>query len=325
MPVFELSAQNAAEYLQCRGIVADTITELGGGVSNTVLLVKSSNSQLVLKQALPQLRVQDEWLADRSRIIREANALEDCAHLLPPGSVPKVLWLDEPNYLLAMSAVEGAPWKTQLFAGEMRPEIARQVGRLLADLISKTWHVQQIREKYADQTAFDQLRIDPYYRTIARRHPDLAKHVSRLIADSSARRVSLVHGDFSPKNLIVNGSRVALIDFEVVHYGDPAFDAGFCLNHLALKAIVLPQWRVQLEAAAKAFWSELTGGLSDDTSWFEPATLQHLGCLMLARVDGKSPVEYLSDDRQRAWVRALARDLIINPPNSIDDLWPRFA
>jgi aminoglycoside phosphotransferase (APT) family kinase protein len=317
----ELNVESAVEYLKTRGVVARCVTELGGGVSNSVFLVEAEDGSFILKQSLPRLRVKDEWLADRSRIVREMESLVDAAGFLPPGGVPGVLWADAENYAFAMELVAGEAWKNELMAGRVDVRTAGRVGELLGTFVSATWGQEAYREKYGDQGAFNQLRVDPYYRTVALRHPDVAPFVGRLIEESAARRVSLVHGDWSPKNILVSGSRVTLIDFEVVHYGDPCFDAAFCLNHLLLKWFVLPARREAMLEAVRAYWAGLESALPPPAAaFFEPGTLRHLGCLMLARVDGKSPVEYLKDESLREQVRDLAKRLILQSPETIDEL-----
>jgi aminoglycoside phosphotransferase (APT) family kinase protein len=317
----ELNVESAAAYLKSRGIVARRVTELGGGVSNTVFLVEAEGGSFILKQSLPRLRVKDEWLADRSRILREMESLVDAAEFLPPGGVPRVLWADAENYAFAMELVAGEAWKSELMAGRVHAQTAGRVGELLGTFVGATWGREAYREKYGDQRAFDQLRIDPYYRTVARRHPDVAPLVGRLIEESAARRVSLVHGDWSPKNILVSGGRVTLIDFEVVHYGDPCFDAAFCLNHLLLKWFALPARRGAMLEAVGAYWAGLEAALPRPAlAFFESGTLRHLGCLMLSRVDGKSPAEYLQDESLRAQVRDFAKRLILQCPETVSEL-----
>jgi aminoglycoside phosphotransferase (APT) family kinase protein len=317
----ELNVDNVAEYLRERNIDCCGASELGGGVSNCVLHIKTLDCPFILKQALPRLRVEDEWLADRSRIYREISALEESARILPGGSVPRVLWTDPDNYAFAMEAVPGSSWKEEIFAGTVSTETAALVGTLLGLFIAATWQRSELRERYGDQTAFYQLRIDPYYRTIAARHGDVASRVRQLIEESAARRVCLVHGDFSPKNLLIHNGRVYLIDFEVVHFGDPAFDAAFMLNHLAIKRLVLRPAASDLTNAIRGYWTALNKLLpADARPWFWPATARHLGCLMLARLDGKSPVEYIKDERTRSILRKLARSLIFDPPVDLEAL-----
>jgi 5-methylthioribose kinase len=305
--------------------VAAAVSELGGGVSNTVLLVESQMRRFVMKQALGKLRVQQEWLADRSRIFRESAALRKLAPHLPNGSLPVVLFEDRNNFIFAMTAAPAASvcWKDLLLDGEIRVETAERVGELLALMASVSWRARAWESEFGDQSVFDQLRIDPYYRAAARRHPDLAPAAARLILDSASRRVSLVHGDWSPKNFLVNGTEVMAIDFEVIHFGDPAFDSAFLLNHLALKSFHRPQWADSYAQAAAGFWRKYLAGVPRE-DWIEPATLQHLGWLMLARVDGKSPAEYLRGAAIQDRVRRFARDLIVSPPDSVAEVFGKI-
>jgi len=323
----ELTAGNAADYLKDRGIEPPgmRIVELGGGVSNTVLLVESAPQRFILKQALGRLRVEQEWLADRSRIFRESAALQQLAQCLPAGSIPEVLFEDHANFVFAMSAApaSSASWKDLLLRGEIRVETAQQVGSLLARMVGSTWRQAGWERRFGDQSVFDQLRIDPYYRAAARKHPDLEARAAQLIAESAARRVSLAHGDWSPKNFLVDGAQVMAIDFEVIHFGDPSFDSAFMLNHFLLKSFYRPQWAGLYAAAALRFWDTFASGVPPE-AWIEPAALQHLGWLLLARVDGKSPAEYLGQGELPDRVRRFARRLIVSPPASVAEVFQRL-
>ncbi|MGH9659503.1 MAG: phosphotransferase family protein, partial [Bryobacteraceae bacterium] len=192
-------------YLRSRGVEAIRATELGGGVSNRVWLVETPRERLVLKQALGRLRVEEEWLSDRARVFRESAALKALAPCLPAGSVPLVLFEDAREFAFAMTAAgpESANWKDLLLAGDAREDTAETVGRLLARIATATWEKPDWEREFRDQTVFHQLRVDPYYRFTAARHPAQASHFERVMAESSARRVCLVHGDWSPKNFLV--------------------------------------------------------------------------------------------------------------------------
>jgi 5-methylthioribose kinase len=317
--LLELTAANASEYLVARGMPEpDSVCELGGGVSNTVLLVQSGGTRLVLKQSLPKLRVDQDWFSDPGRIFRESEGLRSLAPYLPAGSLPEVLFEDRDRFAYAMTAApsESETWKAQLMRGDIRPEIAGRIGAMLAAMIRSTWRDAAWEARYGDQTVFDELRLDPYYRSTARCHPDLAPHFDTLMRESAARRVSIVHGDWSPKNFLIAGDSVMAIDFEVIHFGDPAFDAAFLLNHLALKSFLRPADKPRFAAAAAQFLDSLAAGLPEECRWMEEAALAHLGPLMLARVDGKSPAEYLGPNL-RPRVRATARSLIKQRPASV--------
>lgn len=321
--MFELRAENAAEYL---GYPCSAV-ELGGGVSNTVLLIQSSDQRFILKQSLGKLRVEQDWFSDRSRIFRESSAMRQLAGMLPRGSVPDIIFEDRENFIFAMTAAPSfaTPWKDVLLAGHIDASIAAAVGDLLGAIISASWENSALKAEFGDQTIFDELRLDPYYRSTAKIHADLAAHFRDLMDKSANRRASLVHGDWSPKNLLVSDKQVMAIDFEVVHFGDPSFDAAFILNHLMLKSFLKPEWMSQFSEAALRFWSALTRCLPAGQDWFEASTVKHLGCLLLARMDGKSPAEYIRDPALKATIRAFARGLIVAPPKSIDAVFTRAS
>jgi aminoglycoside phosphotransferase (APT) family kinase protein len=323
--VIALEIDTAAEYLRSRGIdlAGALIRELGGGVSNTVLLVESSGQRFILKQALAKLRVQDDWFSDRGRIFRESAALTWAAPHLPDGAVPDILFEDRENFLFAMTAAppRAETWKSLLLSGEFDAGTAERIARMLAAMVSASWHDAESEGLFGDQTVFDQLRLDPYYRTTAARHPDLAPHFDQLMRESSARRVSVVHGDWSPKNFLVTAGTIMAIDFEVVHFGDPAFDTAFLLNHLLLKSFYRPEWSREVAALALRFWQVYQAGIPAESDWIEAATLAHLGCLLLARVDGKSPAEYITAPSLREEIRGFARNLILAPPARVSDVF----
>ncbi len=273
------------------------------------------------KQSLGKLRVEDDWRSSRERIFRESAAIQALRSILD-GAVPRVVHVDRENFFYLMSAApEGSVvWKKSLLDGEVRFEIAETAGRMLASMIKASQLEPAFKERFADRTVFDELRIDPYYRTTAIRHPDSREALERLIEDSWNIRTSLVHGDYSPKNILVHGDAIVLIDFEVVHWGDPSFDSGFLLNHLMLKSFHRPQDSERYYQAAQAFWQALVSGLGGATLVnFEQMTMRHLGGLMLARIDGKSPAEYIRDEATRSRVRRTAKRLLAEQPKSHDE------
>jgi len=325
----ELTQENASQYLNSRpeagGERSWRISSLGGGVSNTVLLAEGGGRKWVLKQSLGKLRVKEDWYADRERIHRECASMVLLKPLLPEGSVPAVIFHDADNCIYAMEAASDArDWKSLLLGGSVRTEVASAAGRILAAQIRASWQSVAWEEQFGGQKCFEQLRLDPYYRFTALRHPDLAAAFEACVESCRTVRQSLVHGDFSPKNLLVKGSQVTLIDFEVIHYGNPAFDTGFLLNHLLLKSAHRPEFGGQYTACAMAFWKGMELGYPGDIKMLLESTMKHLGCLFLARVDGKSPAEYLTEGgRER--VRRLAREMILNPPSDVDQAFAKVA
>jgi 5-methylthioribose kinase len=320
-----LDIHNAAGYLAGQGwewARSARIRPLGGGVSNTVLLVEGTAGRFVVKQALEKLRVAQDWRSRPERALREAAALAAVRTLLGPAQAPEVVFTDAANCVFAMTAAPetATDWKSLLLAGIIDTAAAGLAGRLLGALIDGSRRDASLQAAFGDQTVFDELRLDPYYRFTAARHPALQARFERLIERCRQNRRALVHGDFSPKNLLVAADALIAIDFEVAHYGDPAFDSAFLLNHLALKAIHLPQHAPALLGCAQAFWHGLTSLYGAGADAFFEDTREHLGGLMLARVDGKSPAEYLTASGQEQARRA-ALAIWSQKPSTMEDLW----
>jgi len=191
---------------------------------------------------------------------------------------------------------------------------------LLAKMINASKNKASLTAQFWDRTVFDQLRIDPYYRTTASRHPELRLAFDDLIGTSLEIRTALVHGDYSPKNMLVRGENIFLIDFEVVHWGDPSFDAAFLMTHLILKSFHQPSACRQFIALVYDFWRTLLAALgSEATEAFETMTVRHVGALMLARIDGKSPVEYIQDEETKERVRQSATRILREKRRSLQD------
>ncbi len=328
---FALTNQNAIPYLLERRLITTaerrtaTAQALGGGVSNIVVRVDAPDKPgaLVLKQSLPRLRVEQEWLADQERIYHEAASLQYLAGVLPASALPKVVHEDRENYLFVMTAApaEGVNWKDALLAGSVDTAVAAQVGALLGRIHQHSWvsegRIPEGLRQFADQHCFVQLRIDPYHRATAAVHPELADIIEVEAQRMLNLRQALVHGDYSPKNVIVVGSGAAaevfLLDFEVAHLGNPVFDLAFMLNHLTLKAIHKPELAGEYNAAARAFWSaylDAAGALAGDVAELERETVRQLAVLLLARIDGKSPAEYITGAQQKDQARSLAKGIL---------------
>lgn len=326
----ELNIEDTAalqDYLHRTGRVAPTSTfnsrVLSGGVSCRTVLVEFADGRAwVLKQALARLRVQADWFSDPARIHREAAGLRWLAHLAPAGATVDFVFEDPAAHVLAMTAVPTphANWKALLLERGPEADHARQFGRLLGT-IHRTAAAQAmaLRAEFADLTFFEQLRLEAYYRATAAKVPAAAEFYARLVADTLAHRETLVHGDFSPKNVLIHGGRLVLLDHEVIHWGDPGFDLGFALTHLLAKARHVPGRREAFAQAAGEFWAAYAAETSGLFQGLEPRAVRHtLGCL-LARVDGRSPLEYLTP-AERTAQRAAVLDQISAPPLAVGGL-----
>jgi aminoglycoside phosphotransferase (APT) family kinase protein len=279
-------------------------------------LVKTKQGAWVVKQALPQLRVRDLWLADRKRILAEVACLRLFHDQIGGHPAPAVIFEDRENFACVLEyAGDGSRnWKQDLLSGVVDPKVTRRVASILAELHSQTLESEDVRKRFADDTNFHQLRLDPYLVTTAIHHPDIKEQLDEVTAFLATEKYCLVHGDFSPKNiLLLPDGRVWVIDCEVAHYGNPVFDIAFCANHLILKAIHLNS-PAHIEGA-RSLWSTYWSGIT--MTHLEGEAVRTLAALMLARIDGKSPVEYLTE-QERQEVRNISRILIKEREEAFD-------
>ena len=321
-------------YLRSRGILdvgeQPAIRNLEGGVSNRVVLVRPQSSPpFVLKQALEKLRVQVDWFCTPTRIEREALALRYFSELAPPGAIPALIFQDSGNHLLAMAEVPEPHenWKRMLLEGRLTADHVEQFGVLLGSIHRRSSErKQELAELFGDRAVFEALRLEPYYGYTASQVPEAAGFLHQLIADTLACRMSVVHGDYSPKNILVHHGKLVLLDYEVAHFGDPAFDIGFSMAHFFGKANHLRSQRAEFAQAAVRYWQSYLPCVSEQP-WaadLEPRAVRHtLGCC-LARVAGRSPLEYLTPG-ERSVQRTAILAMFRQPPPSIEALMNEFV
>ena len=301
---FTLSPATAPAYLREQGLVDESGTEtsavsLGGGVSNRVVRVDAGDRSFVLKQPRPNLAVEEDWPADVSRVHNEAAAARAYAAVIEAAGlenvrVPAVFGEDEDAHVVVFGCApdSATTWKRELLEGRVDADVARSLGRLLGTVHRRASADETLRERFADPTPFDQLRVDPYHRTAAERHPEVGERIRAEAERVLAADRTLVHGDYSPKNVLVDreSGRRWILDPEVAHWGDPAFDTAFVLNHLFIKSVHVDGRLDACIDAARTLWS----AYCEASGWdVERETVRELAVLMLARVDGTSPVGYL--------------------------------
>lgn len=279
-------------------------TLLDGGVSCNVIRVETPERVLVLKQALPKLKVKEDWWADTGRNVIERQVMT-ALHATEPEFVPKILFVDEGDALFAMDYIPGRSWKAELLASRIDQRIGVELGQFLGRVHGmdvESWN--SVRD-LGSKTLFYQLRISPYFEVLKARHPEYGMALEAVIATMMGTSMVLAHGDFSPKNILLRpvGQTVqpVVVDWEVSHIGHPSFDVGFMMHHLLLKAIHAGDPKPYL-ALARSFYDAYFESSAPSDNQFQDMTLRTTGALMMARVDGKSPVEYLTlKERAIAW------------------------
>ena len=306
-------------------------TQLAGGVSSDITLVQVGGRRFCVKRALARLKVVALWEAPVGRNAAEAAWMRTVARWLP-HAVPQVLAEDPGAGLFAMEYLspETFPvWKAQLLEGYVDLEFASAVGRALARIHARSAAEPDLRKTFAHDATFEAIRIDPYLRATARAHPALAARLVALADRTGASRRALVHGDVSPKNILAGPKGPVFLDAECAWFGDPAFDLAFCLNHLLLKGARVGSDRDAFLSAFGALADAYASGVEwEDPRENEARAASLLPALFLARIDGKSPVEYLAHERERDAVRKCAAPLIADPPTrlaQVADAWRRAS
>jgi aminoglycoside phosphotransferase (APT) family kinase protein len=318
------------DMLRRDGVVSTDarLQPLSGGISSDIFLIVDTGPRRVVKRALQQLRVVDEWIANVSRNDFEQRYLKYVSHFMP-DSVPAVLASGNGYFVMPYFDSAYVTWKSYLLEGVARPEDAQEAGRFLGCVHEHSSNDPEAARQFDSGENFRQLRVDPYLRAVARRHPEIDDIICAEADRLANWRECLVHGDYSPKNMLLNAHRLVVLDCEVAWYGDPAFDLAFLISHLLLKALFHAPHDVGLQQLAQAFvaWYLQSRRLTRGEEVTLLARISVLACmLLLARVDGKSPVEYLDQARQEV-VRSFTIHALqarpSNDPRELCEQWFR--
>lgn len=316
---------------------ADIIVELGlddrddlievrpltGGVASDIFQVETRRNTYCVKFAIEKLRVEADWFAPLHRNAAEYEWLYRVGQWFPEN-VPRLFGRSDAKNGFVMEFIKGRSvrqWKTDLLRLGPRLGDAEAVGRLLGGIHAASAQMSTERDVFQNQSDFYDLRIEPYLVSLASKHPSLTQFIDDTIQSLSKHQTVLIHGDVSPKNILFRSGEPIILDAECATIGDPCFDIAFCLNHLLLKAVHLKEHRASLLREASALWA----AYNEKIDWEMPSSLEARVCallplLMLARVDGKSPVEYLST-QNRVLVRDLSLHAIGARPQSFHGLF----
>ncbi|MEO6139252.1 MAG: aminoglycoside phosphotransferase family protein [Ginsengibacter sp.] len=304
------TTNNVKQYLIEGGLVKKidkpVLENLGGGVSSSVWLCVLNNNTWVIKQALDKLKVEDDWFSDVERIHREHEVMDALSVVLPTDVIPNILHVDYIDHIYIMEYVkEAQTWKDILMKGIFSVTVAENVAQFLLNIHVNSARIDDCEKaKFQDQKYFIQLRVDPFHRFLMQKYPELSSSIQKLIDEVTCQNTCLVHGDFSPKNILVKkDNSVVLIDFEVAHWGNPVFDLAYCLGHLMLKGWYLNKPE-QILKLVKAFLAVYKNELNN--------LIPHLGLMLLARIDGKSRVSYIVEEDMKNVIRKVAIDWIEN-------------
>jgi aminoglycoside phosphotransferase (APT) family kinase protein len=296
------------------------LTPLTGGVSSDIWKVDRAAGPICVKRALAQLRTAREWKAPVERNASEAEWMRVAADIVA-DNVPELLAESREDGLFAMAYLDPAEhpvWKSELRDGRISDGDAAAVGDALGRIHAGTAGNADLAARFANDHIFHPIRIAPYLLDTADAHPDLGDRLREIARVTATTKRALVHGDVSPKNILIGPKGPVFLDAECAWYGDPAFDLAFCLNHLLLKCMWRPQWRERyLDAFAALSHAYFAHANWEDRLLLERRTAALLPCLLLARIDGTSPVEYITEDGEKAGVRRAARAALSRMPETL--------
>jgi aminoglycoside phosphotransferase (APT) family kinase protein len=326
----EEAPQGLVKALEDRGLLrvgaVHVFEPLTGGVASDIWKVTSDSTVFAVKRALAKLRVAADWQVPVSRNASEVAWMETAGRIVP-GIAPRVLAHDADAGFFAMEYLDPEQhrlWKTELRDGRADPEFARRVGDALGGIHAATAGRADPAQFNATDV-FHAIRLEPYLEATGRKHPDVAAQMERLVETTRKNRFTLVHGDVSPKNILCGPNGPVFLDAECAWVGDPAFDVAFCLNHMLLKCLWTPSAIVKFLACFEAFSTSYL----KHVNWEPQAAIERriaglLPALLLARVDGKSPVEYVTDESQTQLVRDFAIPLIASRRETLADIRARW-
>lgn len=328
-----MAFEELISHLRSCGVVKSSRPEvrpLGGGVSSDIFLVRDHDRRFVVKRALEKLRVKDDWHAGPERN-RYEQAYLRYADEVAPGFVPRVLHADDDRGFFAMEYLGNGwvNWKTELLDGRVTACYARSAATVLATIHRTSWGDDTLRRRFSTTPNFSRLRIDPYLITAGRRNPGLRAYCEAEAERLATASLALVHGDFSPKNILLDTAtaRIMLLDCEVAWFGDPVFDVAFFASHTFLKALYNPSLAHRYLSLGNDFLAVYADEMAE--KWneeMEARTARLLLLLLLARVDGKSPVEYLVDHPvKQQFVRDFVTRELPHPPASVSTLTARWS
>ena len=314
------------------GLISDDerppVVALAGGVSSDIFRVDLTGGPICVKRALARLRVAAEWYAPVERNAAEVAWMRT-AGAIAPGAVPEIMGEDRAGQMFAMAFLDPGDfpvWKDELRDGAIDPVAAREVGERLARIQSAAARDAALAPRFANHATFQAIRLEPYLLATAEAHPECAAALRVLAEATASRRITLVHGDVSPKNILIGPEGPVFLDAECATWGDPAFDLAFCLNHMLLKCLWRPHW-------AKSYlecFDALSGAYLDRVDWEARGSLEAraaalLPGLLLGRIDGKSPIEYVTEEADRVRARAFASTLLRAPVDRLDVVRKRWA
>ena len=230
-----------------------SVREVGDGNLNLVFIVSGSAGSVVVKQALPYVRlVGESWPLALYRTFFEHHALTRQA-ARDPGSVPEVFHFDEAQALIAMEYLQPhVILRYKMIAGERVEGLGAFLGTHCARMAFRgsELHMASAAKK-ADVALFaGNVEIpaitealvftDPYYAAQMNRHTEgldpvvaalredvaLKTEVQKLFVTFATNTETMLHGDLHTGSVMSTATESRIIDPEFAQYGPMGFDIG---------------------------------------------------------------------------------------------------
>ncbi len=241
----------AGVLANARGVVVEAA---GDGNINWVRRARdAAGRSVIVKQARPALERFPQYRVDPVRMVFEARYGEVVRAQVPAQAdvLPRVIAFDEDSRVLVMEDLGDAPRLDALLAdGRAEPATLEALGaflgavhratRAVADTLSSRFANDEMRALHGEHIftlpyAPNDFPIEPRLRALADEllaRPGLRARIAELRSRYYERRDALVHGDVQAGNVLVQDGRPRLLDAEIAHVGDPAFDLGQALAHV---------------------------------------------------------------------------------------------
>ena len=306
-------------------------TKITDGVSSDIWYVKTEKGlEFCIKRALEKLTVKEDWFAPINRNNFEAAYFKACQNIIP-NSFPKILGHDDKNYILAMEWFNPKSyilWKKKLL--DMTFEI--KDGKTISNILNKKhayfYNKSNYKKQFENDKTFFDIRIEPYILFTAKSYPQHENYFFNVAKSLVSNKKTVIHGDFSPKNILIGSDFPVILDAETACWGDPVFDLAFCNNHIILKSILNLSNKKKYMSLSKEFINSYI----DNINWEEKSNLRDrflklTPLLILARLDGKSPIEYYKDKHIKK-ARALSLKILndkIKDINNLFSIWESYV
>lgn len=267
----------------------------------------------VIKQARPALERFPQYQAPTERIVCEARYLEIAAAWDADGVLPQVLAFDAPNRVLVLEDLGAAERLDAALERGTEPSaalvsLAAFLGRVHRGTRGDESLVPRFANASMQRLHGDHIFALPFSENDFVLPPRTAARAAELRGDAQLRRTAasayaryleprgaLVHGDVQAGNILLPGDGVKLLDAEIAHVGDPAFDLGMLLAHRLLPAAALGESQ-RAGPTLAACWEAYRAAHGEAGLPALADALRYAGLELLRRTIGAARVSAVTSD-----------------------------